>query len=490
MKFDEFTRRAVASLAAAQLENGSWLNDEPATCAAIEAFTERMLGAEAVCRHSMASPIGVGAWPLSFSLGLLSGRPASNENDQRLAWAAIAKGFNIIADRDDDGPYDVKRLWIDSRWLSLGSLLDYDFRPDIPLATFRVPYHSLPPWLAAQVALAVLHNDPSFLPTKERFFEEKLPVVDAAAHLLGLVFDDHWSCAPISDEECTAIVGQFLFHRCMRHLLGEMQRDAPSAKLKSLLDGLSEKRQPVLDWILSRQDAWGAWAESAHVTSHCARLLLQILSDHDGTTAGGAAVRDRAVVLDATKRAVTHLLAEEQVRIWESFYSYQHMEIFTTLMRAADSPELHGAFDADVPSRMAVPDVFLSYGGCDREFARWLASGIEEEGLRVWFAEWDLDYGMDVVSEIEGALDVARNVLVVISPEALKRPWVKREISAALNDAISKGKKRVIPVVLEPAAMPGFLRALRFADLTDPATRTASRAALISTLRGKRPSRR
>jgi TIR domain len=39
-----------------------------------------------------------------------------------------------------------------------------------------------------------------------------------------------------------------------------------------------------------------------------------------------------------------------------------------------------------------------------------LAKDLETAGIRVWFAEWDLDYGDDVVEEIQKGLNTTRKL--------------------------------------------------------------------------------
>lgn len=77
-------------------------------------------------------------------------------------------------------------------------------------------------------------------------------------------------------------------------------------------------------------------------------------------------------------------------------------------------------------------DVFLCHNGADKDWVRKLAEQIESETfdgstngrtLRVFFDEWDIDIGQNILLRLNKALTASRYVAVVISPEMLQAPW-------------------------------------------------------------------
>jgi hypothetical protein len=82
----------------------------------------------------------------------------------------------------------------------------------------------------------------------------------------------------------------------------------------------------------------------------------------------------------------------------------------------------------------------------------------------VWFAGWDVDYGDDIVQSIERGLTLTRSFLIIMSPEALARPWVRQALSAAFNQALSGPGKLIIPVLYRASTVPPFLAAHRYID--------------------------
>ena len=101
--------------------------------------------------------------------------------------------------------------------------------------------------------------------------------------------------------------------------------------------------------------------------------------------------------------------------------------------------------------------VFLSYTEADREVAREIASRLEEAGHDVWSADNALFPGENAALEAGKALDKAEAMVVLISPQAMKSSWVRREIEFALGTPQYRG--RLIPVIVKPTAdMPWILK--------------------------------
>lgn len=92
-------------------------------------------------------------------------------------------------------------------------------------------------------------------------------------------------------------------------------------------------------------------------------------------------------------------------------------------------------------------DIFLSYAREDQEFAEKLVSRLGFRGLSVW---WDrrLVGGEAWHSEIEGALENAKHVVVLWSRASVSSTWVKSEALRGLS------RNALIPLVLEEVKLP------------------------------------
>jgi tetratricopeptide (TPR) repeat protein len=94
--------------------------------------------------------------------------------------------------------------------------------------------------------------------------------------------------------------------------------------------------------------------------------------------------------------------------------------------------------------------VFISHATKDDEFVRELRAALEAHKLSVWADSRNLRGGDDLAPEIDRAIEEARQVIVVLSPHTIKSPWVRKEVTRALE--VEQQKKdsdyRVIPLML------------------------------------------
>ncbi len=94
--------------------------------------------------------------------------------------------------------------------------------------------------------------------------------------------------------------------------------------------------------------------------------------------------------------------------------------------------------------------VFISHSGTDTWVARQIARHVEESGATAFLDEANIDVGEDFEERILGALGEAKELLVILTPWSLSRPYVWAEIGAAWG--------RRIPII-------GVLHGLTASDL-------------------------
>ena len=129
--------------------------------------------------------------------------------------------------------------------------------------------------------------------------------------------------------------------------------------------------------------------------------------------------------------------------------------------------------DAPFPGRMMIDifkekefDVFISYFSGDKDFARKIAGDLQNRDLHVWRDEGEIDIGDSISDKIQEGLKRSFTFIIVLSPEALKRPWVKEELRAAYNLRLAEELK-ILPVVYKDCTIPIFLSDYRFADFRE-----------------------
>lgn len=93
---------------------------------------------------------------------------------------------------------------------------------------------------------------------------------------------------------------------------------------------------------------------------------------------------------------------------------------------------------------------FISYSHADEAFAQRLHSGLQQKGLRVWYAPEDMQMGKKVYEQIESAIRVHDKLLLVLSEASMNSEWVKTEIAHARQREVTEGKRVLFPISLVP----------------------------------------
>ncbi len=102
--------------------------------------------------------------------------------------------------------------------------------------------------------------------------------------------------------------------------------------------------------------------------------------------------------------------------------------------------------------------IFISHASKDDGFVKELRFKLESQGLTVWVDSRNLRGGAKLAPEIEKAIEEARQIIVVLSPNTVNSPWVRKEIQKALEVEQQRNDEsyRVIPLLLpgiEPSAL-------------------------------------
>lgn len=92
-------------------------------------------------------------------------------------------------------------------------------------------------------------------------------------------------------------------------------------------------------------------------------------------------------------------------------------------------------------------NIFLSYASDDRDYAQSLYSYLVAAGFNVEDPLEKHFPGDNVGKQIGSALEKSDAMVVVVTPEAQKSPFVNSEIQFALGS--SRYKNRLIPVLIE-----------------------------------------
>lgn len=93
--------------------------------------------------------------------------------------------------------------------------------------------------------------------------------------------------------------------------------------------------------------------------------------------------------------------------------------------------------------------VFVSYSRKDASFVSELQRALEKAGISAWVDRERLVGGTEWIDSLADAMDACAAVVLVISPDAVRSEWVRREISFAARRGI-----KVIPLMYRDTAIP------------------------------------
>jgi hypothetical protein len=93
---------------------------------------------------------------------------------------------------------------------------------------------------------------------------------------------------------------------------------------------------------------------------------------------------------------------------------------------------------------------FISYSTKDQEFADRLYADLQNKGVRCWFAPHDIQAGKKIHEQIDEAIRRYERLLLILSTESMKSPWVKTEIRKARKREIGEKRRVLFPVSIVP----------------------------------------
>ncbi|HWY27816.1 MAG TPA: toll/interleukin-1 receptor domain-containing protein [Candidatus Sulfotelmatobacter sp.] len=132
-------------------------------------------------------------------------------------------------------------------------------------------------------------------------------------------------------------------------------------------------------------------------------------------------------------------------------------------------------------------DLFLCHTAVDKEWVRELAARLENETsqqrkIRVFFDEWEIQPGTNVVVNLENGVAKAKFVGVVLSPEMLDAEWPTLEWTMAVYEDPSGRRGKVVPILRRDCDIPPSLRIRNILDFRKPEKVERSYAKLLAIL--------
>ena len=127
-------------------------------------------------------------------------------------------------------------------------------------------------------------------------------------------------------------------------------------------------------------------------------------------------------------------------------------------------------------------DVFLSHSSKDKTMVLALAQRLRQDGVRVWYDDWEILPGNSIPLKINQGLAQSRRVALCMSAHAFEADWVGMEIQTILYDDPLNKQGRFIPIRLDDTQTKP-----EFAPFASIDWRTQSDSAYAQLLRTFRP---
>jgi hypothetical protein len=134
---------------------------------------------------------------------------------------------------------------------------------------------------------------------------------------------------------------------------------------------------------------------------------------------------------------------------------------------------------------------FISYASEDVALARRLAGWLAAAGLRVWFDEQRMNAGDPVLDTLARELSNSRSCLLILSPQALAKHYVKYEVDIACQQRVTEPGFAMMALRTDPSIDPTSrfpaLGSVSWTDLPEgQLTLGVARQLLVSITRGVR----
>lgn len=141
-------------------------------------------------------------------------------------------------------------------------------------------------------------------------------------------------------------------------------------------------------------------------------------------------------------------------------------------------------------SRKYEYDAFISYNKADVKFAEKLVRRIEKEKIngepiKVFFAEWDIELGENILLRIERAEPSSHFIIPIMSPDWLKSDWTTLERVIPVHDDPAGLKARMIPVMRRSCEPPPSMRILRWLNFETDSNFERESKKLVGRIQGK-----
>jgi len=135
-------------------------------------------------------------------------------------------------------------------------------------------------------------------------------------------------------------------------------------------------------------------------------------------------------------------------------------------------------------------DFFVSYNKEDKQWAKWIAAVLVQEGYTCYLQAWDFRPSGNFVLDMHNALVNSDRFIAVLSQDYLDSEYCQPEWAAAFTQDPTGAKKLLIPVRVADVKPQGLLSAVIYIDLYDKDEATAEKLLIQGVDTGDIPKKR
>ena len=110
--------------------------------------------------------------------------------------------------------------------------------------------------------------------------------------------------------------------------------------------------------------------------------------------------------------------------------------------------------------------VFLSYSSLNNDIATWIATDLKRSGYRVWFDNWEIEGGHNIIDEIGKGIEKADALVMLVSKSYINSVMCKTEWHSYFMTKFRSQPNSIIPIILDGTVPPTILSSIRYLKLS------------------------
>ncbi len=102
--------------------------------------------------------------------------------------------------------------------------------------------------------------------------------------------------------------------------------------------------------------------------------------------------------------------------------------------------------------------IFISYSSKDKPMVERIVGSLSAKKINLWFDRWEIRVGDSIANKISEGIKKSSYLLLILSTNSVKSPWVEKEMNAALMKEINSRNVVILPALIENCEFPEILK--------------------------------